>query len=64
MAIGEALVQMYEELLNETPIKVKEVKYTEKENKEEYTKCPECGAKMKIEGGCRSCPECGFSYCS
>ena len=26
-------------------------------------KCPECGEPLVRQSGCRSCPNCGFSYC-
>lgn len=29
---------------------------------EDYT-CPECGAKLLMSGGCRTCQECGWSKC-
>lgn len=27
-------------------------------------KCPECGAELVYSGGCKSCPNCGWSKCS
>ena len=30
---------------------------------ESYTRCPECGEKMRYEGGCVFCPSCGYSKC-
>ena len=26
--------------------------------------CPDCGAKIIYTGGCKSCPNCGWSKCS
>jgi hypothetical protein len=26
-------------------------------------KCPECGEPMTRQSGCKSCNNCGFSYC-
>ncbi|WP_156936250.1 hypothetical protein [Clostridiisalibacter paucivorans] len=36
-----------------------------KENKRKNQKdvCKECGAKMRPEGGCFVCPNCGYSPC-
>ncbi len=28
------------------------------------TKCPECGTRMEIKEGCKTCPSCGWSACS
>lgn len=38
---------------------------TEGEVAEDYqrSKCPDCGAFLKREGGCYTCPECGYSHC-
>lgn len=43
-------------------------KTVEKEEKEEFKvaddySCPECGAKLSMSGGCRTCSECGWSKC-
>lgn len=35
-------------------------KYIEDKN---FTKCPECGKKMKMTEGCMSCPSCGYAHC-
>ena len=26
-------------------------------------RCPECGGELRYEGGCQSCPDCGYSKC-
>lgn len=62
MTIGNALLDMYmetqdelfekeeDEVINTDKIKIK-------------NPCPECGAELKFEGGCNSCPSCGYSKC-
>lgn len=35
-----------------------------KNGAESKTVCPECGAKMIFENGCKICKECGYSACS
>jgi len=37
---------------------------TKKENIINKSKCPECGEDLRFEGGCNTCPECGWSKCS
>lgn len=71
-AVGNALIDMYEEMQNEIdedferPVlkqsktkKVSNVK-TEENNK---PKCPECGEELIFEGGCNVCKSCGYSKC-
>jgi ribonucleoside-diphosphate reductase alpha chain len=73
VAIGNALLDMYHEMHNElfddddcdeiletkVETKVKEVKNEKKSN----PKCPECGEDLRFEGGCNTCPSCGYSKC-
>ena len=74
VAIGNALLDMYNEIQNdimcadenevleEKPIqKLK----TEIKNKERVKPvCPECGEELAFEGGCNICKACGWSKCS
>jgi len=72
MAIGNALVDMYEEMkASLDDIDGYEFEDSEEleeiENKNEpetYGICPECGAEMTHEGGCDICKSCGYSHCS
>ena len=69
MAIGNALIEMYEEMqeqLDETWEAVELL--AERKPMEDIPKtgaiCPECGAEVRFEGGCNLCPECGWSKCN
>ena len=46
-------------------INISPVEKSEKEVAEDYqrSKCPDCGAFLRREGGCYTCPECGFNKC-
>ena len=78
VAIGNALLDMYYEMQSElfdddkeerTPHPktiVKAPKLTpekKEESKVSKPKCPECGDELRFEGGCNSCPSCGYSKC-
>ena len=71
VAVGNALLEMYEELQNE--INVSETKIIEKkeikiveapiDNDKKNIQCPECGGDAVFQGGCIICPDCGWSKC-
>lgn len=72
VAVGNALLEMYEELQNEInvgdikPIEKKEIKIAEVpniDNDKKNIKCPECGGEAVFHGGCVICPDCGWSKC-
>lgn len=71
VAIGNALVEMYEEMQEELGFKEDKVVETVKEEKPVATpkqtvakaKCPECGGELVFEGGCSQCLNCGYSRC-
>ncbi len=60
VAIGNALLDMYKEMLNEIDEDEYDIEYKVEEEtvkpviNDTKPKCPECGAPMIIEGGCRS----------
>lgn len=64
VAIGNALLEMYEEMqkeLNEDAVE------ETNNNKETVTPnkivCPQCGGNLVFEGGCNVCKDCGWSKC-
>lgn len=71
MAVGNALRDMWEEMQNELKDNEENLEV------EEFTVhvddvpvatikktvCPECGEPIRYEGGCISCPNCGYSKC-
>lgn len=66
IAVGNALLEMYEEMqkeLNETieetitPLKDKQT------TKKVSNPCPQCGEELIAEGGCFSCKSCSYSKC-
>lgn len=70
MAIGNALISMYEEMQEQiddgwekcddnTQIPMKKCD----EQKATGPKCPECGEPLRMEGGCSQCANCGYSKC-
>lgn len=76
VAVGNALIEMYEELQRElfedrdnkmqkSDDKTKRGKRVEVNPVDEAKSvpCPECGAPLVFEGGCNTCKECGYSKC-
>ena len=53
VAVGNALLEMYNEL-NKIEIK---------KNTDVKNACPECGEELIFEGGCNTCKNCGWSKC-
>lgn len=68
IAISKKLIEMQKEIWDQLGIeedlvvdvcqdktvKIKTIKYH----------CPECGEELRFEGGCNTCPSCGYSKCS
>ena len=66
VAIGNALIEMYEELQSELGLieeKDTTVKPTSEQTSGNKPKCPECGETLIFEGGCNICKSCGWSKC-
>ena len=70
MAIGNALVEMYNEMQSELDDKEDEEKPVKKTPVEPIKDvnvrqqlCPECGEPLVFEGGCCTCKSCGYTKC-
>ena len=71
MAIGNALVEMYNEMQSELddkedeekPVKKKPIKPIPISNAQSTEVCPECGEPIVHIGGCVQCPNCSWSRC-
>lgn len=62
MAIGNALIDMYNEMQKEINADI-DIENEELVNNDELPKCPECGENITFEGGCNICKSCGWSKC-
>lgn len=67
VAIGNALLEMYEEMMDEvgfSDIEEKELEViTPKIVPVSKAECPQCGGELVFEGGCNTCKNCGWSKC-
>ena len=67
VAIGNALLEMYEEMMDEvgfSDVEEKELEVTTpKIMPVSKAKCPQCGGELVFEGGCNTCKNCGWSKC-
>lgn len=68
VAIGNALIDMHNEMINElfdyyeeNDNPKKQVKSAQ--SKSSTPKCPQCGGNLVFEGGCNTCKDCGWSKC-
>ena len=61
MAVGNALIEMWKEVQNETHTFSEEV--CEETHTFSKEKCPQCNEPLVNEGGCTSCKACGWSKC-
>ena len=68
VAIGNALIDMHNEMMNdlvdyyeENDSPKKQVKFAQ--SKSSTPKCPQCGGNLVFEGGCNTCKDCGWSKC-
>lgn len=70
VAIGNALIDMYEELQDELGnvqvegAKEEKIPIKNKLKKALSPKCPECGSELGMVEGCMTCLNCGWSKCS
>lgn len=60
VAVGNALIEMYEEMQKRTKEKITVVK---EEKVNTRPTCPSCGEPLVFEAGCCTCKACGYSKC-
>lgn len=63
MAVGNALMDMYQSLLSETISDTSNSDSTV-DKTTSSAKCPQCGEPLIFEEGCNICKNCGWSKCS
>lgn len=65
VAIGNALIDMYKEIMSDIYGDDNIVKNKDKQEKNNINliKCPQCGGNLVFEGGCNTCKDCGWSKC-
>lgn len=70
MAVGNALVEMWEEMQDDIGENWEDQSTQESNPKPNQlvtnstALCPECGEPLVFEGGCNSCKSCGYSKCN
>ena len=71
MAIGNALVDMWQEMQDDIGENWEEAQSTQESTLKpnqlvtnSVAICPECGEPLVFEGGCNSCKSCGYSKCN
>lgn len=64
VAIGNALIDMYNEMQNDLFDDGDGDEFIGSTNKQiNKAKCPQCGGELIFEGGCNTCKSCGWSKC-
>lgn len=65
VAIGNALIDMYNEMQNDLFDDGDEDGFMESTKNKQINKakCPQCGGELIFEGGCNTCKSCGWSKC-
>jgi len=65
VAIGNALIDMYNEMQNDLFEDGDEDEFMESTKNKQINKakCPQCGGELVFEGGCNTCKSCGWSKC-
>lgn len=63
VAIGNALIDMYEEMQSDLYEDDKEIEDNYIDDGVIASNCPQCGGKLTHQGGCDICVDCGWSKC-